>query len=148
MTDADRELLAPAPAANQPPRALSAYNVFMKSEVAKVKQEHPSLPHREAFKMAAERWQASPMNPQNGGDRFPQKAAGGATGGAAADAAEDDVQAEAAATGERGDNGDGAEGAAVDAEGAGAQDQNAGSSSAEAAPVVAAGTAQMGESQW
>mgnify|MGYP001256401602 CR=1 FL=1 len=31
------------------PRALSAYNVFMKAEVAKVKGEHPELPHREAF---------------------------------------------------------------------------------------------------
>ena len=59
---------------SQAPRTLSAYNVFMKSEVAKVKMEHPSLPHREAFKLAAERWQASPMNPQNGGDRFPLKA--------------------------------------------------------------------------
>ena len=36
---------------NAPPRALSAYNVFMKAEVAKVKGEHPELPHREAFKM-------------------------------------------------------------------------------------------------
>ena len=70
----------------QPPRALSAYNVFMKGEVAKVKSEHPELAHREAFKLAAERWQSSPMNPQNGGDRFPLKlddgtAAGTAVGG-------------------------------------------------------------------
>ena len=57
------------------PKTLSAYNVFMKTEVAKVKAEHPSLPHREAFKLAAERWQASPMNPQNGGERFPQQLA-------------------------------------------------------------------------
>jgi len=61
---------------NAPPRALSAYNVFMKAEVAKVKAQHPELPHREAFKMAAERWQASPMNPQNGGERFPTMASG------------------------------------------------------------------------
>lgn len=33
------------------PRALSAYNVFMKGEVANVKAEHPELPHREAFKL-------------------------------------------------------------------------------------------------
>ena len=69
-----------------PPRALSAYNVFMKGEVARVKTEHPELPHREAFKLAAERWQASPMNPQNGGDRFPLKHVsaddGGGGGGA------------------------------------------------------------------
>jgi len=56
---------------NAAPRALSAYNVFMKGEVAKVKSQHPELAHREAFKLAAERWQASPMNPQNGGERFP-----------------------------------------------------------------------------
>jgi len=56
-----------------PARTLSAYNVFMKCEVAKVKNEHPELPHREAFKLAAERWQSSPMNPQNGGERFPLK---------------------------------------------------------------------------
>ena len=56
---------------NAVPRALSAYNVFMKQEVAKVKGQHPEMQHRDAFKMAAERWQASPMNPQNGGARFP-----------------------------------------------------------------------------
>ena len=58
----------------EPNRTLSAYNVFMKSEVARVKAERPELPHREAFKMAAENWQTSPMNPQNGGERFPLKA--------------------------------------------------------------------------
>ena len=68
---------------NGPPRTLSAYNVFMKSEVAKVKNEHPQLPHREAFKLAAERWQASPMNPQNGGERFPLKVGGDGTGAGA-----------------------------------------------------------------
>lgn len=68
----------------EPPRALSAYNVFMKSEVQRVKTENPQLPHREAFKMAAERWQASPMNPQNGGERFPQKFSAGASAAAAA----------------------------------------------------------------
>jgi LSD1 subclass zinc finger protein len=77
---------------SQPTRTLSAYNVFMKSEVAKVKAEHPTLAHREAFKLAAERWQASPMNPQNGGERFPLKH--GAEGGAAR---APDTSAEAAA---------------------------------------------------
>jgi len=57
---------------SEPNRMLSAYNIFMKGEVAKVKGEYPELVHREAFKLAAERWQASPMNPQNGGERFPQ----------------------------------------------------------------------------
>ena len=62
-------------AQGEPNRMLSAYNVFMKGEVAKVKAEHPELVHRDAFKLAAERWQTSPMNPQNGGERFPLKAA-------------------------------------------------------------------------
>jgi LSD1 subclass zinc finger protein len=35
------------------PRQLSAYNLFMKEEVAKVKREHPELVHREAFKMVS-----------------------------------------------------------------------------------------------
>jgi len=51
----------------RPPRSPSAYNMFMKEEVAKVKSEHPELRHRDAFKMAAERWADSPKNPQNKG---------------------------------------------------------------------------------
>mmetsp|Transcript_27538 Transcript_27538/g.80956 ORF Transcript_27538/g.80956 Transcript_27538/m.80956 type:complete len:183 (-) Transcript_27538:576-1124(-) len=51
----------------RPPRSPSAYNLFMKDEVAKVKAEHPELRHRDAFKMAAERWAESPKNPQNKG---------------------------------------------------------------------------------
>ena len=77
---------------NQPPRALSAYNVFMKGEVARVKKERADLPHREAFKLAAERWQASPMNPQNGGERFPALPA--EDNGDAADEAMADVPTE------------------------------------------------------
>ena len=53
---------------SMPIRSLRAYNVFMQSEVARVKAERPELPHREAFKMAAENWQTSTMNPQNGGE--------------------------------------------------------------------------------
>jgi len=63
------------------PRALSAYNIFMKKEVAAVKAAHPDIAHRDAFKQAAEQWQHSPMNPQNGGDRFPVEGEGGEDGG-------------------------------------------------------------------
>lgn len=35
------------------PRAPSAYNIFMKTEVSKVKAENPKLDHKEAFKVAA-----------------------------------------------------------------------------------------------
>ena len=33
------------------PRALSAYNVFMKTEVASVKSDNPGMAHRDAFKL-------------------------------------------------------------------------------------------------
>lgn len=71
-------------------RAPSAYNLFMKSELAKVKAKQPSLTHAEAFKAAAgnvcyyfntrqfyrmqeiltkvmkfEQWKSSPQNPAN-----------------------------------------------------------------------------------
>ena len=36
---------------NAVPRALSAYNVFMKQEVARVKAQHVEMAHRDAFKM-------------------------------------------------------------------------------------------------
>ena len=110
---------AAAGSSGEPPRTLSAYNVFMKGEVAKVKGEHPELPHREAFKLAAERWQASPMNPQNGGERFPLKAsqsmpleaAGSGFDGAEEGAEEDGIGLPAGAEydGEEGDEEDGEE---------------------------------------
>ena len=37
-------------------RAPSAYNLFMKAELAKVKAERPNLDHKQAFKVAASRW--------------------------------------------------------------------------------------------
>lgn len=47
------------------PRAPSAYNLFMKTELAKVKKEHPSLDHKEAFTKAANNWKSSSQNPKN-----------------------------------------------------------------------------------
>ena len=46
-------------------RAPSAYNTFMKSEIAKVKKANPSLDHKEAFKVAAGNWKTSSENPAN-----------------------------------------------------------------------------------
>lgn len=46
-------------------RKVSAYNQFIKSELAKVKAANPDLPHKEAFKKAASNWKASPQNPIN-----------------------------------------------------------------------------------
>jgi len=38
------------------PRAPSAYNLFMKSELAKVKKANPKMDHKEAFTTAAKNW--------------------------------------------------------------------------------------------
>ncbi|KAG0328035.1 hypothetical protein BGZ99_006387 [Dissophora globulifera] len=46
-------------------KKLSPYNKFMKTELAKVKAEKPTLNHREAFKEVASRWKDSAENPKN-----------------------------------------------------------------------------------
>ena len=45
-------------------RAPSAYNEFMKDEIAKVKKANPELGHKEAFKIAAANWKTSKDNPK------------------------------------------------------------------------------------
>ncbi|KAJ3055546.1 hypothetical protein HK097_010154 [Rhizophlyctis rosea] len=44
-------------------RGTSAYNVFMKNELPKVKAANPGIAHKEAFKKAAGNWKNSPENP-------------------------------------------------------------------------------------
>jgi len=39
-------------------KGASAYNVFMKDEMAKIKKADPKLKHQEAFKKAASNWSA------------------------------------------------------------------------------------------
>ncbi|KAJ3007559.1 hypothetical protein HKX48_009052 [Thoreauomyces humboldtii] len=46
-------------------RKPSAYNLFMKSELVKVKAADPKLDHKEAFKKVAVNWATSPENPKN-----------------------------------------------------------------------------------
>ena len=41
---------------------LSAYNMFMRDEIARLRQEQPVLDHQERFKIAASRWKTSPLN--------------------------------------------------------------------------------------
>jgi len=43
----------------------SAYNVFMKNELAKLKSKNPDQPHKERFKAAAASWGTSKENPKN-----------------------------------------------------------------------------------
>ena len=40
-------------------RKPSAFNVFMKTEIKKVKQAHPKMTHQQAFKTAAHNWKGS-----------------------------------------------------------------------------------------
>jgi hypothetical protein len=57
-----------SPAAKGAPkakRAPSAYNIFMKTEIAKVKSASPTLDHKDAFKTAAGNWKTSKENPAN-----------------------------------------------------------------------------------
>merc|ERR1719409_1580062 len=49
---------------NRAPRQPSQYNLFMKTEVARIKQLMPELSHKEAFKEAARNWGVSDANPQ------------------------------------------------------------------------------------
>ncbi|KAI1306102.1 hypothetical protein EDD11_004869 [Mortierella claussenii] len=46
-------------------KKLSPYNKFMKTELAKVKAEKPTLGHKDAFKEVASRWKDAPENPKN-----------------------------------------------------------------------------------
>mmetsp|Transcript_63757 Transcript_63757/g.150893 ORF Transcript_63757/g.150893 Transcript_63757/m.150893 type:complete len:262 (-) Transcript_63757:94-879(-) len=50
----------------RPPRQPTPYNLFIKSELAKVKSEQPHLSHREAFRLASKRWASSSENPKCG----------------------------------------------------------------------------------
>ena len=54
---------AKAPKAEKVKRPPSAYNLFMKSELAKVKAKSPELNHKEAFTAAANNWKNSSANP-------------------------------------------------------------------------------------
>ncbi|CAG8518766.1 5265_t:CDS:2 [Ambispora leptoticha] len=46
-------------------KKLTQYNKFMKSELVKVKAENPTVNHKDAFKLVAQRWKESPENPKN-----------------------------------------------------------------------------------
>ncbi|KAJ3150569.1 hypothetical protein HDU89_002976 [Geranomyces variabilis] len=46
-------------------RGPSPYNLFMKTELAKVKEKEPSIAHKDAFKKAAANWATAPENPKN-----------------------------------------------------------------------------------
>ncbi|KAJ2843158.1 hypothetical protein IWW36_005651 [Coemansia brasiliensis] len=45
-------------------KKVSPYNMYMKAELAKVKEKNPGIPHKEAFKLAARNWATAPQNPK------------------------------------------------------------------------------------
>ena len=47
---------------NRAPRPKSAYNLFMKAMVGRLKREHPAAAHKEAFTEAARLWTRSPRD--------------------------------------------------------------------------------------
>jgi hypothetical protein len=59
--------------AQRAPRPPSAYNLFMKDEVARLKAASSELTHKEAFKEAARNWGTAEANPQRRGvaDQLP-----------------------------------------------------------------------------
>ncbi|KAJ3410137.1 histone acetyltransferase 1 [Chytriomyces hyalinus] len=61
----NQKVSAPANKKEKKERVPSAYNMFMKTELSRVKSEDPKLTHKEAFKIAAGNWKDSDVNPSN-----------------------------------------------------------------------------------
>ncbi|KAB5588322.1 hypothetical protein CTheo_8238 [Ceratobasidium theobromae] len=55
----------PSPAPAGPKKKSSPYNVYMKAELAKLKEKHPDMTHKERFKLAATSWGEAAENPKN-----------------------------------------------------------------------------------
>mgnify|MGYP005693352255 CR=1 FL=1 len=53
-----KELKMGKPPAKKGTRKSSAYNIFMKEELARIKISNQEMPHRERFKLAASRYGA------------------------------------------------------------------------------------------
>jgi hypothetical protein len=41
----------------------TAYQLYVRDEVASIRTENPAMPHEKARKLASERWKTSPLNP-------------------------------------------------------------------------------------
>ncbi|KAI9014107.1 hypothetical protein DFJ74DRAFT_732513 [Hyaloraphidium curvatum] len=53
------------PSAPRPPRPPSAYNIYVRDILPKIKAANPTFTHQEAFRVAAANWTKSPLNPAN-----------------------------------------------------------------------------------
>ena len=54
-------------------RKLSAFNVFMKKELARLKQLTPGLDHKVAFKQAAQNWKSHSSSSPSSTSKHPKK---------------------------------------------------------------------------
>ncbi|KIJ66401.1 hypothetical protein HYDPIDRAFT_109424 [Hydnomerulius pinastri MD-312] len=45
-------------------KKLSAFNKFMQSEMARLKDSEPDMPHQERFKLATSNWKTAKENPR------------------------------------------------------------------------------------
>ncbi|KZS91636.1 hypothetical protein SISNIDRAFT_516334 [Sistotremastrum niveocremeum HHB9708] len=45
-------------------KKVSAYNKFMQTELARLKETEPNTPHLERFKMATQNWKTAKENPK------------------------------------------------------------------------------------
>ncbi|KAJ3126535.1 hypothetical protein HK098_007435 [Nowakowskiella sp. JEL0407] len=50
-------------------KKVTAYNVFLASELKRVKEANPTMTHKEAFKQAASNWKVAPENPKANKDK-------------------------------------------------------------------------------
>ena len=114
---------------NRAPRQPSQYNLFMKTEVARIKQTQPELTHKEAFKEAARNWGVSDQNPAK------RQASGLGIDAAAKDGAE----------GAEVKTGEGEEGAAAGEEGADDAVGEDGGEEGEAAAAISDPAAAAGD---
>ncbi|KAI7863250.1 uncharacterized protein EV154DRAFT_534834 [Mucor mucedo] len=46
-------------------KKMTPYNLFMKTELGRVKETTPGITHKDAFKQAAQNWAKSAENPKN-----------------------------------------------------------------------------------
>lgn len=44
---------------------VSVYSVYIREELARLKDAHPDMEHRERFRLASMGWAKSPRNPKN-----------------------------------------------------------------------------------
>ncbi|TEB38637.1 hypothetical protein FA13DRAFT_1724558 [Coprinellus micaceus] len=45
-------------------KKLTAFNLFMKTEMARLKEDEPELSHKDRFKLATSNWKDSDKNPK------------------------------------------------------------------------------------